>query len=79
MNKLIGLEIILLLKGISYSDIAKKFGISRQAVNLWAKKGVIPGDKLEGLAEMLNCPKSYLVSKVNIQNLENNLHNFLSL
>lgn len=76
---MIGLELIVLLKGVTYVDIAKHFGIKKQSVNDWVKKGVIPEQRLEELAEFLGCPKYFLVSKVNIDKMEEDLHKYLYL
>lgn len=76
---MIGFEMILALKGITYADVARHFGITRQSVNVWAKNESIPEDKLEGLSEYLGCSKCLLISKVNKEKLEEDIHKYLYL
>lgn len=63
--KIKGLAMISMLKGVSYSDIAKKCGVTRQAVSLWATVRDIPEDRLEEISEILSCPKNALISEIN--------------
>ena len=47
-----GFELMVLMKGVTYSEIAKALGITRQSVSLWAKDRKIPAERLETLSEM---------------------------
>ena len=76
---MIGFELIVFMKGLSYADIANQIGMSRQGVNIWIKRESIPNDKLEMLSEILNCPKYYLTAKVDINKLENDLQKYLEI
>lgn len=74
---MIGLELITMLKGISYGDIAKDIGVTKQAVSLWVRKERVPEDKVEILSKMLGYPGAYITSKVDIDSLENDIHKYL--
>ncbi len=74
-----GFELMVLMKGVTYSEIAKTLGITRQSVSLWAKDRKIPTERLETLSEMLDCPVEYLTAEVDIESLKNNIHKYLSL
>ena len=54
---MMGLELIAMLKGISYAEIGEKIGLTRQAVSVWMKRGSIPESKLDELSEILGYPK----------------------
>lgn len=74
---MMGLELIAMLKGISYAEIGGKIGLTRQAVSVWMKRGSIPESKLDELSEILGYPKDYLTSKVDVENLEKDIHKYL--
>ena len=74
-----GFELMVLIKGVAYSEIAKTLGITRQSVSLWAKDRKIPAERLETLSEMLDCPVEYLTAEVDVELLKNNIHKYLSL
>lgn len=74
-----GFEIIALMKGVTYSEIGKNLGISRQAVSLWGKDRNIPTERLEALSEMLECSVEYLTAEVDIESLRNDIHKYLNL
>lgn len=73
---MIGFELICFVRGITYMEIAKELGISRQGVNLWASRGKVPKDKIKEVAELLGVPESFLNAKVNTEKLESEIENF---
>lgn len=74
-----GFELMVLMKGITYSEIGKTLGVTRQSVSLWAKDRKIPAERLETLSEMLDCPVEYLTAEVDVELLKNDIHKYLSL
>lgn len=74
---MMGLELIAMLKGISYAEIGEKIGLTRQAVSVWMKRGSIPESKLDELSEILGYPKDYLTSKVDVETLEKDIYKYL--
>ena len=48
-------------RGWSLDEFATKMGVTRKTIYSWFKKGKIPSEKLNRMAELFDCSVDYLV------------------
>lgn len=68
---------ICFLKGVDYLELANKLGVTKQAISLWGKRGVIPKTRREELSEILGAPIEILNREINKDKLEEELYKFI--
>lgn len=62
---MIGLELILNLKKMSFKDLADRLGITKQNISMWiSTERKIPKKYLQQLEEILNIPKEYYQKEI---------------
>lgn len=74
---MLGFELICFLKGVDYLELANKLGVTKQAISLWGKRGVIPKTRREELSEILGAPIEILNREINKDKLEEELYKFI--
>ena len=72
-----GLGLLMLLRDVTYTEVSKKLGVSRQMVCMWAKQRKIPTDRISELAEILGCPEEYIVGQIDIDMLIGDIHKYM--
>ena len=75
---MLGFELICFLRGVDYLELANKLGVTKQAISLWGKRGVIPKTRREQLSEILGVPIEILNREINKDKLEEELYKFIS-
>lgn len=74
---MLGFELICFLRGVDYLELANKLGVTKQAISLWGKRGVIPKTRREQLSEILGVPIEILNREINKNKLEEELYKFI--
>ena len=74
---MLGFELICFLKGVDYLELANKLGVTKQAISLWGKRGVIPKTRREQLSKILGAPIEILNREINKDKLEEELYKFI--
>lgn len=74
---MLGFELICFLRDIDYLELANKLGVTKQAISLWGKRGVIPKTRREQLSEILGVPIEILNREINKDKLEEELYKFI--
>ena len=74
---MLGFELICFLRGVDYLELANKLGVTKQAISLWGKRGVIPKTRREQLSEILGVPIEILNREINKDKLEEKLYKFI--
>lgn len=74
---MLGFELICFLRGVDYLELANKLGVTKQAISLWGKRGVIPKTRREQLSEILGVPVEILNREINKDKLEEELYKFI--
>lgn len=74
---MLGFELICFLRGVDYLELANKLGVTKQAISLWGKRGVIPKTRREQLSEILGVPIEILNREINKDKLEEELYKFI--
>lgn len=74
---MLGFELICFLRGVDYLELANKLGVTKQAISLWGKRGVIPKTRREELSEILGVPIEILNREINKDKLEEELYKFI--
>lgn len=81
---MIGLEYIISLKNISYTNLAEDLGIARQNINQWIKPNKskhIPKERLIMISKKFNIPEEYikeeLTNELKIKILQHEIENIV--
>ena len=74
---MLGFELICFLRGVDYLELANKLGVTKQAISLWGKRGVIPKTRREELSKILGVPIEILNREINKDKLEEELYKFI--
>lgn len=74
---MLGFELICFLRDVDYLELANKLGVTKQAISLWGKRGVIPKTRREQLSEILGVPIEILNREINKDKLEEELYKFI--
>lgn len=74
---MLGFELICFLRGVDYLELANKLGVTKQAISLWGKRGVIPKTRREQLSEILGVPIEILNREIHKDKLEEELYKFI--
>lgn len=74
---MLGFELICFLRGVDYLELANKLGVTKQAISLWGKRGVIPKTRREQLSEILGAPIEILNREISKDKLEEELYKFI--
>lgn len=74
---MLGFELICFLRGVDYLELANKLGVTKQAISLWGKRGVIPKTRREQLSEILGVPIEILNREINKDKLEEEIYKFI--
>ena len=74
---MLGFDLICSLRDIDYLELANKLGVTKQAISLWGKRGVIPKTRREQLSEILGVPIEILNREINKDKLEEELYKFI--
>ena len=67
---MLGLEMVLILRGITLVDIADEMGIKKQSVFTWIKTKNIPKGRVKWLTDRLGVPAEILTAELDTEKME---------